>query len=307
MGMTLLESALYGTDELKKAVAKIIVENSPILDDINFKTIKGNSYTYRLEQALPSVAFRGVNQTYTSNTGIINPFTEVLTILGGEVFIDNFEIKTQGNVIDIKAKQFELKARAAAQKFDSAFFNGDTNTDPYSFDGLRKRLTGAQVINANGATGDAVLTLAMLDQLIDAVPFPDKVLYMNRTMRRKITALERAQTGVFRVETTLNNLGKQLDQYAGVPIKILEHMNDASTILDYNEDPGDGVADTASVYCVSFGNEEKVHGIMNGNWDVKDFGEIQSAPGHLGRIEIYLGMAIQHPRAAARLRGILNG
>lgn len=306
MGMTLLESALYGQDELKKAVAKIIVENSPILDDINFKTIKGNSYTYRLESALPSVAFRGVNQTYTSNIGVINPYTEVLTILGGEVFVDNFEIKTQGNVIDIKAKQYELKARAAAQKFDTTFFNGDTNTDPYSFDGLRKRLTGNQVINANGSTGDAALTLAMLDQLIDAVPFPDGILYMNRTLRRKITALERAQTGTTRFNIEMDAFGQQVERYAGKRIKIMEHMNDASTVLDFNEDPGDGVADTASIYYVSFGNEERVHGIMNGNWEVKDFGEIQSAPGHLGRIEIYLGMAIQHPRAAARLRGLLN-
>jgi hypothetical protein len=40
--------------------------------------------------------------------------------------------------------------------------------------------------------------------------------------------------------------------------------------------------------------------------EVTDFGEIQSAPRHLGRIEFYAGMAIKHPRAAARIRGILN-
>lgn len=309
MGVTLLQSALYGTDELKKAISKTIVENSPILEFINFKTIEGNAYTYRQEKALPSIAFRGVNSTYTQSVGLINPVTETLSIMGGEVFVDNFEIRTQGNIVDIKAKQYELKSRAFSQKFDSTFFNGDTNVDPYAFDGLRKRLTGNQLIYASGTSTGAstTLTLAMLDTLLDSVPFDNKVLFMNRTLRRKVTALLRAiNNSPFYIDTKQDEFGRQSMQYAGVDIHIVEHMNDASTILDFNENGGDGGSTAASIYAVSFGDEELVHGIMNGSLDVTDFGEIQSAPGHLGRIEAYMGLCVQHPRAAARLSQITN-
>jgi hypothetical protein len=207
------------------------------------------------------------------------------------VKIDKFILRTQlRRTPELKAQEYARKAKALAIEFDRAWFEGDDLVNDKEMVGLRRRLSGSQVILAGA--GGATLTLAMIDNLLDLVPFPNKRLYLNRTVRRKITALVNAAGG----------------SYAGVPLKIMETSGDASTLLDYDEDPGDGTADTASMYVMAPG-EETIHGIYNGDAkvvEVQDWGEIPTAPQVLGRIEGYYGMVFKHPRAAARLRGITN-
>lgn len=307
MAITLLESIKGTKDYLRAGVIKTIVETSPILQFIKMKTIRGNAYRYMIEGALPNVAFRGVNSTWTRSSGVINPQAEVLSIMGGEVTVDNFQVKTEGNIYDLKAKQYELFSRAMAINFSQTFFEGDTNIDPNAFDGLRRRITGNQLLVA-GANG-AALSLDMLDQAIDLVigDSEGKYIFLNKTLRRKITSLARAQTGTARIEESRDDFNRQLMKYAGIPLYVVERSDDASTILDFDETVGSSNV-TASLYIVRFGNEEMVFGIQGegGDIQVKDFGEIQAEPVHMGRAEWYVGMVVAHPRAAARVYGILN-
>jgi hypothetical protein len=306
MAITLLESAKGTKDYLRSGVIKIIVETSPILQFIKMKTINSSAYRYMIEAALPNVAFRGVNSTWTRSAGVINPQAEFLSIMGGEITIDNFQINTEGNIYDLKAKQYELFSRAMAINFSQTFFEGDTNLDANAFDGLRRRLTGNQLMlmGANGAT----VTLAFLDQLIDSVigDSDGKYLFMNKTLRRNVTALARAQTGSATINFTQDSFGKQHTAYAGVPIYVIERSDDASTILDFDETAGSSNI-TASIYCVRFGNEDFVFGIQGsgGDLQVKDFGEIPTEPAHLGRAEWYVSIVMTHGRSAARGYGIL--
>lgn len=307
MAITLLESVKGTKDYLRAGVIKTIVEASPILQYIKMKTIKGNAYRYMIESSLPGIAFRAVNSTWTRTSGVINPQAETLSIMGGEVSIDNFQINTQGNIYDLKAKQYELFARAMAINFSTYFFNGDTNLDNNAFDGMRRRITGNQLILAG--TNGATLTLDMLDQLLDAVIGDNdgKHLFMNKVARRKVTSLARAQTGTVLIAETQDQFNKQQMSYAGVPIHIIERSDDASTLLDYNETAGSSNL-TASIYCIRFGNEEMVFGIQGegGDMQVHDFGEQQAEPAHLGRAEWYVGLVLAHPRAAARIYGVTN-
>lgn len=304
--ITMLEAAKHGQDELDRAAAKIIVEASPILEYIPNRTISGPAFRYHREQSLGTVAFRGVGGTYTPDAGVINPLFEPLVILGGEVKVDNFEVAAMSNLLDLKAEKYRMKARQMGIKYSETFFEGDTAVDPYSFDGLRKRLTSNQKLLMG--SGGAALTLAKLDELLDAVvgDNSDKVLFMNATLRRKITSLARAQTGSTYISMTQDAFGKQQVAYSNVPIRIVRREDDGSTILDFDEDPGDATFDTASIYCVRFGSDY-VHGIQGmGLPSVKDFGETQAGPYHLGRIEWYPGLVVKHPRSAARLYGVLN-
>lgn len=304
--VTLMEAAKFSQDDIKRSVTKVIVENSPILEYLSMKNITGPAYRYHTEGRLGDIAFRGVNGSWTRSVGVINPNFEPLVIMGGEITIDNFEIATMQNLIPLKATKFRMKSRAMGIKFSEAFFEGDTAVDPYSFDGIRKRLTGNQKILAG--SGGAALTLAMIDQLLSAVVGDDgnKILFMNRTLSNKITTLIRATTGSTVITYQHGQFGRQHMFYAGVPIRIVEREDDGSTILGFDEDPGDAVSDTASIYCIRFG-EDFVHGIQNGSMpDVRDFGETEAGPYHLGRVEWYVGMAVEHPRSAARLYGVLN-
>jgi hypothetical protein len=68
---------------------------SDLLMALPFKDIQGNAYQYNREGALPGVAFRGVNESYTASTGIINQLVEALRIAGGDLDVDTFIISAR--------------------------------------------------------------------------------------------------------------------------------------------------------------------------------------------------------------------
>jgi len=305
--ITMLEAAKHSQDDLERSVAKIIVEASPVLEYLPQKTITGPAFRYHREASLGTVSWRGVGGTYTPDAGVINPLFEPLVILGGEIKVDNFEVKAMSNLLNLKAEKYRMKARQAGITFSETFFEGDTAVDPYQFDGLRKRLTGNQKIIMG--SGGAQLTLALMDELLDAVlgDGGDKVLWMSPIMRRKVTTLVRAVTGSGLINFTQDAFGKQQMAYAGTPIRVVRREDDGSSFFLFDEDPGDGASDTASMYCTRMG-VDYLHGIQSMSLpSVKDFGEVEAGPYHLGRIEWYTGLVLKHPRAAARLYGILTG
>ena len=64
---------------------------------------------------------------------------------------------------ELRSAVDRLKAKAAALTFTEMFFDGDSTNDLRQFDGLNKRLTGKQVLEA-GVDGSS-LTTAMLDKI----------------------------------------------------------------------------------------------------------------------------------------------
>ena len=90
--------------------------------------------------------------------------TESLKIFGGSSRVDRALVKTQGNLNNLRAIQDSMKAKAAALDFTKAFFKGDSSSDPKSFDGLERRLTGSQVIDASGATHISAATIYLSDK-----------------------------------------------------------------------------------------------------------------------------------------------
>lgn len=304
---TIDELGKYAEPTIVKATLKTIKEEVPFMDKIPFEFANGGSYTYYRETFLGTAQLRKVGASYTAMVPAVQPFTERLKIIGGEVKLDNFEVAAGRSRTDMKQEKFQMAARAVGIKFSELFLEGDESSNLDEFNGLKPRLTGDQKIL--NATGGGALTLSKLDQLIDAVVGDADALIMNRTLQRKILSLVRDASGGNLIMENRDDLGRRYWLYAGVPLWVVERQDDASTYLAFDEDPGDGTSDTASIYCVRFG-PDYVHGLVLGDkkrpMDVKDFGEIQSAPQHLGRIEWYVGLAMKHPRAAARLYGITN-
>lgn len=302
--VTLLEAAKHSQDALERAVTKIIVENSAVLEYLPMMTINGPAYRYNRERSLGTIAFRGVGGTYTADSGVINPQAEFLAIMGGEVVIDKFEVDMMSNLIDLKSEKFRMKSRQAGIFFSENFFEGDVTANPYAFDGMRRRLASNQLIDAG--SGGATLTLLMLDRLLDRVVGDNnnKVLWMNDTMRRKVSTLIQAQTGSARIEFSQDAFNRQQMKYADATIRVVRREDDGSTILAFDEDDGSGNLDTTSIYCTRFGMDF-LHGIQGKALPaITDFGEVTDAPQHKGRIEWYCGLVMKHPRSAARLENL---
>ncbi|MFE5896851.1 major capsid protein [Streptomyces sp. NPDC056488] len=316
MALSLAESAKLSTTNLQRGVIETFVQESSILDRIPLMPIEGNSYAYNEEATLPGVSFRGVNEGYTESTGTVNQRSESLVILGGDADVDRFIVQTRGNLNDQRAIQTRMKVKAAAFKFQDTFFNGDVSTDPKSFDGLRKRLTGGQVLSAgtNGApivgdgVNDAHAFFDKLDELVASVPgltSANGAIYANRKVISKTKSAARRLGGFDMVKEALT--GKWIPTYNGIPMLDPGQNAAGADILPQTETQGTAT-DASSVYAVRFGqteDDQAVTGLTNGGVMVDDLGQLETKPAYRTRIEFYCGLAVFGGRAAARLNGVL--
>src|SRR5215471_4714469 len=141
MALTLADHAVQHDNLYAQGVVKIFEEENPILKFIPMVGIDGDAHKYRVEDSMPGVQWRAVNEPYLESTGTLSPRVEPLYILGGETFWDNFIERTQGRgrgTIDHRATQWEMKARALSREYSRAFFEGDDLVDPDEMPGLRR-------------------------------------------------------------------------------------------------------------------------------------------------------------------------
>ncbi len=301
MALTLPEAAKLSTDVLQRGVIQTFASNSAVLELLPFMDIEGNSYRYNQEETLPGIGFRGVNEAFEESTGIVNQEFEGLNIMGGDSDVDRFIVQTRGNINNQRAIQDEMKTKAMALAWTGNFFNGDIGTTPKGFDGLKKRITGKQIIEAGKDGG--VLTLMMLDELIDSVVGEPDVIFCSKAMRREIKALIQGHHGYS--EGDYDAFGRKVMTYGGIQIRPIEEDAEGKEILAFDETQG--TADnTASLYAVRFGPEQYVSGLQNGGVSVRDLGELDEKPVYRTRVEWYNGLGVFHPRAAARLKGVVK-
>lgn len=303
MALTLVEAAKLHSGEVKRsAIIELFAQGSDILRTLPFDTIAGNALQYNREETLPGIGFRGVNEAYTESTGVINPVTEPLVIAGGDLDVDVFILETMGT--DQRAVQEAMKTKALALRWSQAIIKGDSTVDPRVYDGLQVRLTGSQKIAAGATANGTALSLAKLDEAIDAVDNPTHLI-MNKTMRRRLSAAARSSTVGGYLTYTKDEFGRQVTMYNELPILIIEQDNVGNDILPFTEAATSGTATATSIYVVSF-MEGKLQGIQSSVMSVRDLGELQTQPVKRTRVEWYAGIALFHPRAAARLWSIAD-
>ena len=322
MAGTLADLAVMSSDSYERGVIERFKLTSDFIRLLPQKTIKGTTYKYRVEEVAPGVSWRDVNIGYPESTGVIAPRIESTMIVGGDVFLDNALLRNQrsgGDAIDLKAEQYDMKARSLARELERAYFEGDDLVNPSEMPGLRRRLTGTQVIQAGAGVG-ATMTLGMLDSLVDAVDrsIGTPHFFMNKTNARKATNLVNSLGGSVVINwDSVNDSGPMIERYYGIPIHVVEDGWDASTLLGFDEDPGNNTATASSIYIVIFDEQMGVCGLISGGdgdplVSVREVGETTASgagnpPGIVGRIETYPGLMVKSPRAAARLRNVIAG
>ena len=301
MGMSLLEYAKgAGLNTKRGTIIELFAKSNSLLNAMTFETVQGSGVDYDQEAALPGVAFRGINEEYTASAGVINPMHDPLKIAGGTLDVDSALIKMFGSAV--KGKHEAMKVKALSLKIARMIIKGDSQSDPKEFDGLQRRLDNDQKIRA-GATADvAALSLAKLDEAIDATEDPT-CLIMNVKLRRLLTTASRTSTIGGYVTYTQDNWGRQVPRYADLPILDAGKDNTNTDIIPLTETAEDTGSDATSLYVVSF-SDGHVEGIQNGAMEVKDLGLTDSGVIHRTLVEWLVGMALYHPRAATRIHNI---
>src|SRR3989304_9131827 len=195
MALTLAEAAKLSQDILLTGVIETVIKDSPVLQQLPFIEMVGNGLTYNRENTAATASFYDVGDTWAESTPTFTQVTATLKILGGDADGDNYVKSTRQNIQDIEAAVIQLKAKALRHAWEENFIYGDSAVNAKQFDGLKKLIDTATASNqviAMSADG-ATLTLAKLDELVDAVMGgkPDMLL-MSRRSRRKLATLMRA-------------------------------------------------------------------------------------------------------------------
>ena len=298
MGLTILEAAKTETDPQRVAVIRELAE-SELIRIMPFRNVQGG-LDYAVEAELPAVGFRGFNETYDESYGVINPQYERLKFFGGDIDVDVQRIKNYG--AQAKAEQIQMKIRSMRLTFEDYVINGNESSDPRAFDGLKARVnTGSsQAVNVNGA-----LSLTALDELIDAVDGDQKILLMNKKLRRRLTAASRNTTIGGFMSYEQDAFGRRVSFYNDARIVVTDTNAQNVQIQGFTE-----ASSSTSIYCVAFGDLQTT-GIQgpaaNGyGIDIREFGEVPDAPVDRTRIDWSIGMAIMNGRSAARAYGITD-
>ena len=304
MSLTLAEAAKLSNDILLQGVVETIVKDSPILQEMPFIEIVGNGLTYNKENALPTIDFYDVGDTWAESTPTFTQVTAALKIMGGDADVDNFLKATRSNLQDLEVAVLELKAKAARHKFEDTFVYGDSSVDAKQFDGLKKLIdtasASAQVIAA-GATG-ATLTLSMLDQVIDAVKGgKPAMLLMSRRSRRKLNALVRAAGSM--METDRDQWGNFIQLWNGIPIGINDWILDTHTLSSSLETATTGGA-CSTIYAIQVGEGALCGLTAPGHLTVEPIGSLETKDASRTRIKWYVSLVLFSAIKAAALIGV---
>jgi hypothetical protein len=304
MALTLVEASKLSNDMLLQGVVETIIKDSPILQRLPFIEIAGNGLTYNQEKTLPDIDFYDVGDTWSESTPTFEQITANLKIMGGDADVDNYLKATRSNIQDLEAAVIELKAKALREKFEETFIYGDTAVNTKHFDGLRKLIdtgiAGDQVV-AMSDTG-ATLTLAKLDELIDAVKGgkPDMLL-MSRRSRRKLNALVRASGGI--TDTDRDQWGNFVQLWDGVPIGVNDWILDTHTVSGGVETGTTG-STCSTIYAIQMG-EGALCGLTSpGHLQAEPVGSLESKDASRTRVKWYVSLALFSSVKAAALIGV---
>lgn len=296
-----------------------IIKTVPAVPDDEFWT------DYEQIQGLPAIGWRALNQAFSESSGTTRTLREYKKIIGGEVKVD-VELANGPRGQETIRRQTEMKMLAASNELTRALFEGSESNDVREMVGFRDRLDSTQLVL--NASGGGALTLAKFRELRDAVPFSTRVepgmkrgegmrliAYMNPVVRNKLDDLINAATGSRHINVEKDQFGRRVEMYDGIELQVVRKSGEAATstgqLLWFDEDPGDGTSDCASIYLVAWGDDLAHLTYRRPSNDgrmlrVFERKEMESEPRYLLRFSGMFGLEVKHPLAAARLYGVTN-
>jgi len=297
MALTLAESAKLSTDMVLAGVIETIIKEEHVLDQLPFVEVVGNNFVYNRLNTEPAISFFNVGDTWTESTPDFTQVSVQLKILGGDADVDHFIQASRRNVQDIQAAVIQQKAKALARKWADTFINGDVSVDAKSFDGIDKIAAGlpaSQTVSMG--TNGATLSLAKLDELIDAVRTKNIALVMSRRSRRTLQGLVRTSGAV--LDSRPGNFLEWVQMYNGIPVFINDYISDAKTVGTST--------DCSTVYCFSMGEADQgVVGLTaQDGIQVQPIGDLETKDATRNRVKWYTAIATLSTLSLARLIGV---
>ena len=315
MSITLEEAKKNVQDDLQLGVIDEFQKSNWILEHIPFDDAVSPtgggatpSYSYTRLKTQPTAGFRAINTEYTPAEVTKERHTVEIKVFGGAYEIDRVIANMGGIVSEIELQQAQ-KIKAAQALFNDTFINGDSAQDTNAFDGLEKALTGSDTeYNKEGSidlsTSELVTKnyqyfLDMLDEFLGGLDGTPSFIAGNTKLIAKLRACARRAS---MYQTTMDNWGKQVESYAGIPFIDLKTKPGTNTDVVQT----DGTKGTTSLYVARLAMDG-LHAVsLAGTSPVQTWLPDFSTAGAVkkGEVEMNAAIALKASKAAGVFRNI---
>ena len=205
--------------------------------------------------------------------------------------------------------------KAIAYKFNDKFINGNPESDPEEFKGLRERVAD---LYDEGYTGqlvdfecDGVGIRNSSTHSHDFLNFLDKLMYqikghnpdfllMNSKMLLALRSILRKED---LLDKTQDSFDRKIDVYGGARLIDIGVKADQTTeIITETETAAgaDGAGESTSIYAVKMGIGEFLWGLQEYPLEVEDLGRLKEKPIYRTEMDWPLGLANADPYSIAR-------
>lgn len=305
MALTLAEAQRRSNNVLERGVYEVLINSGEVLPFLPFTEFNGTTYDYLRESTLPSVSWRSVNGAWTSSESVSTPVSTSLKILGGDIDLDRFLLKTLSNINDQSAIELQQKLKAMAREMNDTLVYGDyndANTDRpegiHEF--LRVSTTSNQLVVA-GASGNVAPTVGRLRTMLRRIkPGEPDVLLMPRVTRDGLTAYFENQ--LVQAMITMDSFGRKVPAFDGTPIYGSDYLSDVEVTATSAFSAKTG-GDDGLIAGLKFGMD-RIHGIQNGGVFVEYIGQLEGKNADRYRIGWYVNPFIV--KSSLALAGIIG-
>lgn len=312
---------------LVAGVARVLREESPLMDSLNFIDVGTLSVEVMREGPLPAVSWRRAGNPHATNKGgKPDRVSEQAFSFGNYIDVDKVYVKdTSPKLYDPRAYYTDQHTKAMSREFNDATINGNPIVNPDRPTGLFYRLVNdlpaAQSIDADPAGGgagldispDAVTLAANIQTFFDRL---DLLIYScsehkadfllcNDTLLQRYWSVAR-QSGLLKV--TQDNLGREFYEYKGAKLIDVGFQVDDATRIIGNVELTNGTAlvgGTATTIYAIRQAPEYFSAWQEYGLEVEDLGLLDDGVTYRTMIDWVVGLAVAHPRSIARLYGLI--
>jgi len=310
---TLSEYQKLANDDVTAGIFDNIITASELAPFLQFKSFSGNSLVYNRESTLGAAATHQVGDIWSDTEPTYTQKTASLTTVGIQHPLDRFAMQTVDNVQSQEAVLLSKMSKSIARKLEDLLINGNSGAVSTEPEGLTSLLISDSrlLMMDDGSTPSTIagdeteLTLDRLDAMIDMVELgkPD-FLMMNKTMRRKLTALARA-TGSGVVLNSAEMFGHQYTLYNGIPVVINDYISNSET---YENSAAWGSSSATTIYALKTGEEKQgwtvIHNGAVLDPDIQRLGTKVDKNEDTYRMVVYLNAVLYSAKVCAGLAGI---
>jgi hypothetical protein len=316
---TLVELSKIEEDPRRKSVIDTLMMESSVMELTPWETIGALTTTITRMGTLPTVGFRKINEGYSVSTGALEQRNESISLMGGNFDTDKAIVRSKTSISSARAIVQVMMTKAMAYKFNDRFINGDPQTDPEEFKGMKERVddlydegyTGQRIDLAGGTTTQGILAssaashnfLNKFDKAMYQIKGHNPPLaFMNGNVLLALRAILRKEQLLDRTKDSFDRI---VDVYGSTRLQDIGVTADQTTeILPETETLGGGTTES-SIYFVKFGIGEFLWGIQEYPMEVTDKGLLEDKPIYRTEVDWPLGLAMADPYCIARLFGII--